>query len=89
MLEREQVVLAEHLGDVVSRWELCAFNNLCRDKYARLGETWSCVDEPLLSKQDLDALVRVARASGVNPEIVMGTGATRIEEAIEEARDSA
>ena len=29
--------IATELGDVVSRWELCAFNNLCADKYRRLG----------------------------------------------------
>jgi pyruvate formate lyase activating enzyme len=29
--------IARELGDVVTRWELCAFNNLAADKYHRLG----------------------------------------------------
>ncbi len=73
--------IAANLQDVVSRWELCAFNNLCRDKYVRLGETWRCVDEDLLDQEALDALVRIARASGVDPDIVVATGATRIDPA--------
>ena len=75
--------IAEHLGVSVSRWELCAFNNLCRDKYARLGETWKCVDEPLLSRRDLNALGEVARASGVDPDIVVVTGVARNDTAAE------
>ena len=29
------------LDGLVSRWELCAFNNLCRDKYLRLDMDWA------------------------------------------------
>ena len=32
--------IAKNIGDVVERWELCAFNNLCKDKYMRLGQQW-------------------------------------------------
>jgi len=30
--------IAKNLGNVVNRWDLCAFNNLCKDKYLRLGK---------------------------------------------------
>ncbi len=33
--------LAATLNGNVERWELCAFNNLCRDKYERLGMQWA------------------------------------------------
>ena len=33
--------LSDHLNGTVSRWELCAFNNLCRDQYTRLGLEWA------------------------------------------------
>jgi len=28
--------IKENLEGAIVRWELCAFNNLCRDKYVRL-----------------------------------------------------
>ena len=72
--------VAKHLGDVVDRWELCAFNNLCRDKYARLGISWSFKDSKLLKKSEMESLADIARDSGVQPDIVFWSGATEIEE---------
>ncbi len=69
--------IARTFGDRVSRWEICAFNNLCRDKYLRLGEAWRCVDQPLLSREELERFADVARGSGVDPTIVVPTGAVR------------
>ena len=66
------------LGGVVSRWELCAFNNLARDKYERLGMKWDYAETPLLSREELSALEQVARESGVDSSIVIATGPTRI-----------
>ena len=42
--------LAEHLDGTVSRWELCAFNNLCRDQYTRLGLEWAYAATPLMTR---------------------------------------
>ncbi|MBU2488606.1 MAG: glycyl-radical enzyme activating protein [Proteobacteria bacterium] len=72
--------IAENLGPGVARWDLCAFNNLCRDKYTRLGLSWILADEPLLSGRELEELAEAARASGVDPEIVHASGATRMED---------
>ncbi|MGD8465033.1 MAG: glycyl-radical enzyme activating protein [Anaerolineae bacterium] len=69
--------IAHHLDRLVERWELCAFNNLCRDKYRRLGMPWRFDETPLLSDQTLRALERQARRSGVDPAIVVATGPTR------------
>jgi pyruvate formate lyase activating enzyme len=71
--------LADKLGDRLDRWELCAFNNLCRDKYRRLGMTWAYQDAPLLSCSDLDRIAGWARSSGVDPQRVFVTGAARVE----------
>ncbi len=68
--------IAANLASVVSRWELCAFNNLCRDKYLRLGLDWKYKESDLLSKSRLEELTVVARNSGVNPAIVHWSGAT-------------
>jgi pyruvate formate lyase activating enzyme len=72
--------IAEHLNGVVTRWELCAFNNLCRDKYRRLGTEWRYGAAGLMKREDMEALADAARASGVNPDIVRWSGSTQIEE---------
>jgi pyruvate formate lyase activating enzyme len=72
--------IADNLGDVVSRWELCAFNNLCKDKYGRLGMDWKFKDSELLIRSEIEKLAELAKTSGVNPNIVHWTGATKIEE---------
>jgi pyruvate formate lyase activating enzyme len=73
-------VIAAHLDGSVARWELCAFNNLCRDQYARLGLEWAYATTPLMSAAELAACGEAARSSGVRPEIVSTTGATRFVE---------
>jgi pyruvate formate lyase activating enzyme len=71
--------IAKNLSGVVDRWELCAFNNLCRDKYLRLDQKWSFHDAELLTKDDMDTLTKTAKSSGVDPEIVFPTGSTRLQ----------
>jgi pyruvate formate lyase activating enzyme len=72
--------IADHLETVVDRWELCAFNNLCKDKYGRLGIDWVLKDCELLSRSEIEKLADIARTSGVNPDIVHWSGSTKIEE---------
>lgn len=69
--------VSEILGDLVSRWELCAFNNYCMDKYVRLGLDWPFREHPLLGKAVMERLVGVAKSSGVDPEVVLWTGETK------------
>lgn len=68
-----------HLDLKVKRWELCAFNNLCRDKYARLGLSWRYEDAHLLEENQIQRLVSVARNSGVDPDIVHWSGSSKLE----------
>lgn len=71
--------IAKHLEDAVDRWELCAFNNLCRDKYTRLGMPWNYARAPLLSRQQMETFASEAKRSGVNPSIVVWSGSTLAE----------
>ena len=71
--------IGSHLEGFVSRWELCAFNNLCQDKYLRLDLTWEFKDSNLVSKLLMEKMATIARNSGVNPEIVHWSGSTRLE----------
>ena len=41
--------IKRHLEGLVERWELCAFNNLCLNKYQLLGQIWPYKDAPLMS----------------------------------------
>ncbi|MDP3937018.1 MAG: glycyl-radical enzyme activating protein [Deltaproteobacteria bacterium] len=79
--------IARHLGDVVTRWELCAFNNLAADKYARLGMTWDFEGTRLMSEEELRHSEEIARRSGVDPEIILATGRTRLEPKGDGGRD--
>lgn len=67
----------EHLSDVVDRWDLCAFNNLCKDKYLRLGKNWKYFNSELLSREEMENLVNVAKAILKNPQIVQYSGSTK------------
>jgi pyruvate formate lyase activating enzyme len=78
--------LASNLNGFVNRWELCAFNNLCRDKYLRLDLEWEYQDHELLSKLEMEKMAAVARNSGVDPEIVFWSGSTKLEDKREEAQ---
>lgn len=73
--------IARYVGDLVTRWELCAFNNLAADKYARLGLEWQHAGTPLLTAGELREVERIAKRSGVDPAIVLATGPTRTEPA--------
>ena len=72
--------LAENLGEAVERWELCAFNNLCRDKYERLGLVWKFADTPLMTQAELDQAGAWAKAGGFAAERTFVTGSARLEQ---------
>ena len=73
------IFLSERLSDVVARWELCAFNDMPKDKYRRLGLDWDLSETELLTDCELKHFEEVARASGVAPDIVVATGPTKVE----------
>lgn len=62
---------------VVKRWDLCAFNNLCADKYSRLDKKWEFEKTPLVEEFFMEELAEVAKQSGVDPDIVSWSGSTR------------
>ncbi|MHA2214072.1 MAG: hypothetical protein ACW992_13005, partial [Candidatus Thorarchaeota archaeon] len=56
--------ILEHMTNVV-RYDLLAFNNLCVDKYALLGQEYPLKKTPLVTKQTMEALAEIARIEGV------------------------
>ncbi|MDR2090833.1 MAG: glycyl-radical enzyme activating protein [Clostridiales bacterium] len=43
------------------KWELCAFNNLCRDKYERLDREWEYKNAERTKKEHIEALTEIAK----------------------------
>ena len=70
--------IKENMEDEITRWELCAFNNLCSDKYRRLDREWKYRDALLIKKEQMDILRNAAIEAGMNPHKVIWTGATRL-----------
>ena len=66
--------------DAISKWELCAFNNLCKDKYTRLDMTWLFADSPLMKTDEMDELVKAAVSTGIKKDKIIWTGMTQKKE---------
>jgi len=64
------------MAGAVSKWELCAFNNLCIHKYDGLGIDWKCRDYGLVTESDMERLVQAASESAGRDVIVHASGAT-------------
>ena len=79
-LQAIAVFLNETAVDLVERWELCAFNNLCRDKYMRLGMNWNYQNQALMSRAELDECLEWTKQVYRKPQTVSVTGAARVEE---------
>lgn len=71
--------LSEHWDGKIARWELCAFNNLCRDQYLRLGLEWQFAATQLMTQTEFQHCEAVARSAFSHPDRVRATGATRPE----------
>ncbi len=71
-------LLSRYAGNALERWELCAFNNLGRDKYSRLGMEWQFANEPLMTRDQLDEALEWAQASFTYPDRVFVTGSSRV-----------
>jgi len=75
--------IAGNLSDTVTRWDLLAFNNLCKDKYSRLGLKWKYQQSSLLTKDEIDSLKGAVSRSGVDESIVFFTGALALDDKLE------
>jgi pyruvate formate lyase activating enzyme len=53
--------LNDHAAGKVECWELCAFNNVSRDKYAKMRLKWSYAQTPLMSTKEIDTLLDTAQ----------------------------
>lgn len=70
--------IARFVKDKCSRWEMCAFNNLCRDKYERLYQEWFYNKTQLMTAKRMNELLNIAQNEGLTNVYI--TGATRLAE---------
>jgi pyruvate formate lyase activating enzyme len=70
--------ISANLHGAVARWELCAFNNLCRDKYKRLSMDWPFADQELPERSLMEELSLIAKST-VEPSIVCWSGSTKLD----------
>lgn len=68
--------LAGMVRDRVEKWELCAFNNLCQDKYDRLGKEWAFKGKGLMQKSRMEELEHIAHENG--SPVAVWSGATAL-----------
>jgi len=59
---------------VIARWELCAFNGLCRDKYQKLGQEWAFAQTPPMNASFARLLRQASGAAGFPLDKVILTG---------------
>ncbi len=72
--------IRENGSGVVTRWDLLAFNDLCADKYMRLGMGWDFAGTGKITQDHLEYLADAAGRAAGDPGIVVASGATRLEE---------
>jgi hypothetical protein len=50
---------------------------LCKDKYLRLGINWLFEKHDLIESEEMEYLLKTARNSGVDKQIVIATGVVK------------
>jgi len=70
------LILKEIAGDVLERWELCAFNPLAQEKYDRLGMEWPYREKQLMDGEETERLHEIAADAFGDMDRVSVTGLT-------------
>lgn len=58
--------IIENLKNKVERWDLLSYNNLAKDKYQRMDLKYECNDLDLMTEDEIEKFVAIAKATGVN-----------------------
>ncbi len=67
--------VVNELSNVPERWDLLAFNKLCESTYSRLGISWPLKDELLMTKEQMEHFLAIAKSTGAKN--VKWSGLTR------------
>ena len=53
--------IKDNSSDIIQQWDLCAFNNLCANKYKELGLNWTLSSASLLTNKEADRYLNLAK----------------------------
>ncbi len=67
--------IVKELSNFPDQWDLLSFNKLCEIKYSKLGMVWPLKDEPLMTREEMENLLKIAKSTGVKN--VKWSGLTR------------
>ncbi|RPJ52090.1 MAG: glycyl-radical enzyme activating protein [Chloroflexi bacterium] len=66
--------IRDNLPGLVERWELCAFNPICKSKYKKLELPWAYADCALMEQETVDRLKQAALSTGLASEMLVVSG---------------
>lgn len=66
--------IQENLLDLIERWELCSFNNICKSKYEKMHLKWDFAEEALLPQQRIDEIRQLILGDGFPEEKLVISG---------------
>ena len=64
--------IQKELADVMERWELCAFNNVCKEKYIKIGQDWEYGHCQLMAEKEVRELKAAAEKYAKGNVVVSG-----------------
>ncbi len=67
--------ISNNLNNIPEWWDLLSFNKLCESTYFRLGMTWVLKDTPLMTREEMEHFLAVAKNTGAKD--VRWSGLTR------------
>ncbi|MFX1236384.1 MAG: glycyl-radical enzyme activating protein [Promethearchaeota archaeon] len=56
--------IVNNLKNIPDQWDLLSFNKLCEATYFRLGIPWILKDEPLMTKEEMEHFLTIAKSTG-------------------------
>jgi pyruvate formate lyase activating enzyme len=65
IIEAIATYIKTYMSDVVERWDLLCYNNMCISKWKRLDLSYECEDLPLISESKIRLLAEIAKSAEV------------------------
>ena len=69
-------LISDNFSDLVERWEMCIFNNMCISKYKQLGIDWELAQTPLMRATEAASLLETAKQSAPRIKHITASGLT-------------
>lgn len=70
-------LINDSFSDLVDKWELCTFNNMCAGKYTSLGLNWPLATTSLLTEKEMKLMLDTAKRSAIEIKQITASGLTK------------